>query len=72
MFPGAENTKMNHLQDSIRNATASIKGILRPYWKAKTLEDQDWALILVKLTNIEKSLKEFCDRCRDDTQAKTK
>ena len=42
----------------IRNATASIKGILRPYWKGKTLSDQDWVLVLLQLKKIENVLKE--------------
>ena len=51
--------EQNNINHEVRNATASISGILRPYWKQGKIPDQHWALVLAKLRKIEKA----CDEC---------
>ena len=55
------NTPRGKLRDKILSSTIGITGILRPYWKQKTLEDQHWALIKGYLLKIENACKEYCD-----------
>jgi hypothetical protein len=39
----------------IRNSTAVIKGILKPYHDRKVLDDQHYVLILLQLRELEKT-----------------
>lgn len=49
---------MTHRKHIIRNATANIVGVLRPYRAKKVIDDQDWAYVLVCLRQIENTCKD--------------
>lgn len=44
---------MESLRINGESPTRVIQSRLRPYWKARALDDQDWAMILLCLRKIE-------------------
>ena len=53
------------------NITCAVVSILKPYWKRKVLEDQDYALILAKLRELERLCREAYAKGNQDAKGKT-